>query len=530
VVLLVVGCGGKSAVGPGDSGTPDGAAAPDASADASVDVVPRAFPPDQLSGTRIRARYWQVDDGKRIPQVSGIDLPVWFDNTLGTPCTWQPSAASPTDLTYVCTPSAAYRVDQNLFTDASCQTPARVARSYFYEWAANETGPSSSPMTNTAPFSQPWGSSELDRQTSCVAEAYGWDGEELFQLGAVASATLYRMRAGCTAVTPAPGEVVRSLGRKVAVSELATARVVRDDTGHRLSTSQLVSDDGARQRIGWYDNVLGVACTVGVAVDGKRRCLPVSVDAEQPLIIFTDAAGGQLGMVTAVPNPFKPGSHFRVSGESLPCGQARNKVYRVGAAYDGDLYTPGDPTPIPPAARPAGTFVHLTEVAAESMDLFEPQTLGGRLQVTAFVDAEGALDVFPFGATAFGGTIARFNENLVDSTLQQPCRFQRLADGSTRCLPAWSEQEPGLNCTRNVVVNVQPFTTCIGDPVPTFTAAWEGGACAGGYALSGLGALIMPNGGAVGQCFVGDPGGTKYYEIGAATPPATFAAATLMTD
>jgi hypothetical protein len=257
-----------------------------------------------------------------------------------------------------------------------------------------------------------------------------------------------------------------------------------------------------------------------VALPARRR--------RRGLLFFTDAAGTPLALISADPNPYATGSYVRVAGETLACGQTRTKVYRVGAIYGGDIYAPGTPTPITGSSRPPGTYLYVTELPAESMDAFDLKAVGGRLQITARVDAEGALDVFPFGATAFGGTVARFAENLTDSKLQQPCRFQHLSDGSIRCLPVWSGQVAGLNCTRDVIVNTRPFTTCPGDPAATFTAAWRGDACSGGYELSAFGAMIMPGGGAVGQCTVGGGDRTTFYEIGAAAPPATFAAATIV--
>jgi hypothetical protein len=489
--------------------------------------VPRAFPADEISGTRVRARYWQVEDGQRVPQVWGPGAPMWFDTQLGTPCVWlQPSS----DAAYVCAPYTAYSVQPDLFADAECKVPVRVARSSFYEWAANEAAPPPSATEAFVPIGQPWGSNELHRQVACADKAYGQDGEDVVELGAPLAATaLYDRRLGCKAVALAPGEVVRSIGRKLAASEFATARVERDDTGHRLSTRQLVSDDGARQRIGWYDNVLGVPCTVGIAADGKQRCVPEgAVDSTALFLFFTDADGSPL-LLTADPNTYAPGAYLRIAGDLLACGQTRTKVYRVGATYGGDIYTGAGSTVIPPDIKPAGTYLYVTEVAAESMDAFEPKTLGGRLQLTALVDAEGALDVFPFGATQFGGTVDRFTETLTDSSLQQPCRFQHLADGSIRCLPTWSVQIAGLNCTRNVVASLKPHTMCAGDPAAKFTAVWLGDACSGGYELSGFGPMIMPGGAAVGQCTVGGSDLT-FYEIGAVAPPTTFAAATLTNE
>jgi hypothetical protein len=530
VTLFVVGCGGGSGARPEDSGAPDGDSTNDGGADHAADVVQRAFPADEISGTRTRARYWLVEDGQRVPQVSGLDAPVWFDTKLGTPCVWRPLEGPSTAESWVCAPYAAYGVLEKFFTDAECKVPAQAARSYFYEWVTKEAGPPSAPSSNTPSFSQPWGSNELDRQVSCADKTFARDADGWVELGTpLAATTLYDGSAGCKAITLAPGEVLRSIVHKLERSELATAHVGRVDTGHRLSTHQLVSDDGARQRIGWYDNVLGVACTVGVAADGKRRCLPEGDDmGNGGFGFFVDAAGGPLALA-GDPNPYQPGSYRRLVGPALACGQTRTSVYRIGTTYEGDVYVPGNPTPLTADIKPAGTWLHVTEVPAESMDLFEPKTLGGRLQHSALVDAEGALDVFPFGATPFGGTIARFTEGLIDSTLEQPCRFQHLADGSNRCVPAWSEQEQGLNCTRNIVVNVHPYTQCLGDPAATFTAVWKGDACAGGYQVSALGKLITPSG-AVGQCSVLDRDGFSYYEIGAVPPPGTFAGATVMTE
>jgi hypothetical protein len=521
LVVLIGGCSGGGALSAGDAGGPDGGFASDAaSPDGRSDVQPRAFPADEISGTRLRAQYWLVDDGHRVPQVDRAGQVVWFDTKLGVPCVW---TRSPTGASYVCTPATSFRVpnaNRVFFLDAACKEPARIARSTYF---AQRVGPPLLPDSDPTPYD------EVGRETACVDKAYGWDGNDLLELGDRLTVNqIYDAQQGCVAFSLPPDEIVRAVTRTVATgSELAIGHVERFDTGHRLSAVQIVSDDGARQRIGWYDNALGVACGVGVAADGKERCLPEAAD--EGGFFFVDATGAPLALVPSSGSHYEPGTFLKTVGPTLFCDQTKTQVFRVGAVYTGDIYVPGSAMPLDKDTVPPGIYLQVSEVAPEQMDGFEPKPLGGRLQVAALADAEGALEAFPFGGTHFTRSY-QFPETLTDTTLKQPCRFQPTSDGAIRCVPEWSAQTPGLNCSRNVVVHLQPLTMCADDPSATFTASWRGTACMGGWELSTYGAMITPNSGRVGDCTVGGDSMTSFYEIGTAAPASAFAAATLHTE
>lgn len=54
------------------------------------------------------------------------------------------------------------------------------------------------------------------------------------------------------------------------------------DAGHaagsRIKPVWLVSDDGAREHVGWFDSDLGVRCEFESAADGETRCVPSDRD------------------------------------------------------------------------------------------------------------------------------------------------------------------------------------------------------------------------------------------------------------
>jgi hypothetical protein len=216
------------------------------------------------------------------------------------------------------------------------------------------------------------------------------------------------------------------------------------------------------------------------------------------------------------------------SGPQDSCGRAPTHFFRAGAAYSGDIFSGG--APIDRSIFSGGLY-ELSEVAPETFDAFEPKMLGNRIQIAALEDADGALEAPPYGTSPLGSFLGRFPDGLTDTTLGQPCRIQQTSDGKVRCLPEWSQQIPGFQCSRNVVEHFKPLTTCADDVDTTFTAIWRGDACTGGYEFAPFGAPLTQGGGMVGACSAssGDPRVT-FYEVGTPVPPTMFAAATLVTD
>ena len=472
------------------------------------DAGTTAFPPDQVSGTRLRARYWSADDGTR--QVDAWSQIFWFDNELGTPCTFLEGTLAAG--TFSCEPAVILNVAEQQFVDDACQDPQRVATS-------DSVGPL--PQSSFMQFT---------RDADCGVRKYAADHGVIYELGARLAVTqLFDAVNGCVPNPLPAGTVAYAVGGKLDPSDRVKAHLERVDTGHRLSTIQLVADDGARQRTGWYDNTLATECQVGVAVDGKPRCLPTSVapSLSSGIDTFADAACTTRVAVVAPPETpdQPPGAFAKEPGGALDCGLMTSRYERIGKRYTGDLYigNAASCTKLDAGLILGGAF-YLEEVPPEAMDAFEDVVVGtGRLQIKVRKDPQGAVDAFPFGPSLSGRDL----DALMDSQTHQLCRFEATSDGLAHCLPALSPQMQGLNCDRKVVVATKP--PC-GQPEPLNTTVWRGDECTGGFDVSAFGAAIMPNSGRVGDCYVVPTPDVTFYEIGAALPPSTFVAAKLVVE
>jgi hypothetical protein len=506
--LALFACG-KSTLSPSGEGQP-GAGAPSVGDAGAPSVEPQPFPPDQVSGTRFRARYWQLARDVRI--ADSLSGAVWFDTQLQNPCVWVPRGTE-----YRCELLGAFRLAR-LYSDSACTGANRVAEAVSLEPAISADGALPTPLSTPSL-----------RDASCADKAYGQDGSGWFELGGQVPATsLYDGGAGCVPATLSSNAIVRGVGRKLSNEELGVARVERVDIGHRLGPVQIVAEDGARQRIAWHDGSLDADCAVGLAADGEMRCLP-STQAKSDGQWFTDSAckNGVVTLTgenaTGAPPPFAT-----VTEVSYDCAPDPTRVFRTGALVTGPLYfgLNGICTEVPAGMAEPATYA-LTEVLPEDMVAFERRTIGDRLQVNVLVSAEGALDAYPFSAAFTSPSDLGFEQGLTDTQLGQRCRLLA-TDGETRCLPEWSPQFPGMSCTRNVVGQVQFASACPQPPAPTFTAIWQGDSCQGGYAFAALGAHIQPNSGRVGDCLVG--GSSSFFEVGAAVPLSTFQAVQLVTE
>ncbi len=56
-------------------------------------------------------------------------------------------------------------------------------------------------------------------------------------------------------------------------------------SGERLRARYLISEDGAREFLGWFDNELGVPCQFWVAPSGDTRCYPAVI----PSYLFAES-------------------------------------------------------------------------------------------------------------------------------------------------------------------------------------------------------------------------------------------------
>jgi hypothetical protein len=504
--LVWVSLVGLAACGSASSQRSDGAAGSDGASG--------PFPPASGSGSRLKARTWVAEGGVRLPDTEGdARRQVWFDTKLGVPCVFEGSDAAMT-----CTPVAAFSDPSSNtglpllgFVDAACQGP-RVCLGP--QWPAGQAYRDAACTAGTRYVRLARAPDPNNPSASPLSD--------IFTLGApLAVTTWYLQQFGdpstCDAAPAPSGPGVFSVGRALAQTEFVAAHVERVDTGHRLSYMQIVADDGARERIGWYDATLGATCTLGPGRDQKLFCAPtVDPNPNDSMVLpgmFTDPACMTAAIYTVATAGF-------VSGPSSLQGSAPDSYYRVGPQATG-LYQLAGGVCMKVGDNTGDGASHfrsvLDEVPLTGLDAFSEVLVGsGQLQIATWVDADGATEIL--------------SSSLSDTTAAAPCTLAPMADGKTRCLPPWNDTRYGdMSCT--------PASALISGVNTGYAGKWSGDECTGGYELFHVGAElptpvdVYGADGTGNECFVIAQQSTMAaYSVGDEISPTTFAEAQLVTQ
>jgi hypothetical protein len=454
-----------------------------------------------------------TDDGARRPDRDQFGRQIWFDSQLHMPCSFQPSSPD----TFACAPIATFGdpgvsfLPVRAYSDAGCTQ--RIA---------------------FGPIQAPGSAFQASRDAVCGGASYAAVIEPqgatavpvLYPVGQTLQLTTWYQRPlgedTCTA-TPSPAGVqIVSLGPAVETTDLVVGHVQRVATGHRLSYRQVVAGDGTRERIGWYDTVTNLECTVQLAADGAARCLPEAEKVFFWSTAFSDAACTKPVVYVNEGDPLPAGL---VQPDASSPGLPPGSYYRVGASAT-VLYTTerGSCAASPDAVD---SVWHVTEeIPVGAFDAFIGANLtpdGARLAVEARTDDEGAIDPSP-GITR-------------DRTTKLACALGPTADGKTRCLPAASQQRyADMSCAST------PFVTFASadPPSPRYASGWSGDFCTGGQTLYEAGAAIGPPAdvydtdgqgrGCARNPFASGSTVLTFMTVGNPVPASTFAEARLVTE
>jgi hypothetical protein len=483
---------------------------------------------------RLRERTRVAADGMQLLDTAGTGRgQIWFDTQLDAPCIFEGA----NDKALVCVPVSAFGDPEDTtnvsdaiklaFVDAGCQGERVVAG------PNGEQGPASAVHREAACGETRYAT--LVHEGAPVGASFDEDGSgnddtgtDLYELGEPVGATPIFVRppgADASACAPpaadAPNHFYR-LGRRIGPGELVAGHVETVATGHRMAYQSIVADDGARQRIGWYDTALDTACSIGLARDGQHRCLPPATSVSflpglfadagchTPLVIWSSGDPAIFLTDTDGEGGLEPGAYYHI-------GEPPKQVF----TDDGSACVAID------VGAPTLFRTLSDEVPPPAFDAFAETTVStGRLDMTVHTDGDGATDPFP--------------TTLTDPTTHEPCDFEPAADGKTRCLP-WAG---GVLYTSPSCASAPGAggvtTSLVAGPPPTHAGAWSGDVCTGGFALSSVG---QPVGSPGGDLWVTNPYGDfcvanpslrddtslRFFAVGPPAPPASFEEATLST-
>lgn len=236
-------------------------------------------------------------------------------------------------------------------------------------------------------------------------------------------------------------------------------------SGTRIKARYYVTDDGARELIGFQDTLRNTECTFEVASDGTVRCLPPGSGATS----FSDTACQQ--PITSIPSGVcnLPAIMYVKDVSTCP---ARRLVYERGTELKGAdggvapyYYRSGSECSGPYPSQASykvyargkellpTSFVEATEVEEE---------LGADYRVVQYRGADGSR------------AIARIE----DKAGNYPCNFQLAADSTYRCLPR--------------VNAVASATTFVDDRCSTRAASNPEPACSPKFAIQNSSAGCAP--------------------------------------
>ena len=271
LLALMVGCGGIVDIvneqgDPRDASTDGGSS--DGANDASTTADGGTIAWGAESGSRLSAVWWKTDDGAR--QFAG-----WHDDLLGQDCSFMHM----TDSVDRCIPGPNVQVygTPNIFEDAECKVPLVGVAKQPEVPSCALTAPVPGDTYATLVYSAPTGGGscgfafELHALKKVTALAHVYDGE------------------GCTQTDADSAIDYFEYGDVVSPTTFVGSKVAPEPASTRLTFLTRTSDDGARERLYAYDQVLGVTCGAEKSADGTMRCLP---DTTGEVDVFSDSNCG----------------------------------------------------------------------------------------------------------------------------------------------------------------------------------------------------------------------------------------------
>lgn len=382
------GAGGAGAGTSGASGSATGGSAGTSGASGAAGGVSASCPgsTNHTPGTRIRGQFVVTAEGDRAWMG-------WQDTELDEPCSFHALA----DGVHRCVPNN-WNTSATLYTDAICSAAV---------YTAGQSA-ACTPMNYIMSY----------RPGDCTIPS----GYEFFELGAeVAPEAVYALAEDgvCTLVTT-PSEALYLRGAPVPPETFVPAQSFTAENDTRVRASGYLAADGTRQVTGWTDTALdGEACSIRMAEDGVRRCLPYGAavarnyaDAActERVGVFTSSCDGELpryGMVYADPYCAGDGDVMLEPGEPF-----------TGTVHLGMAEGVCEPSTLPseePFSRttpvPASTF--------EGMSARTDESDPGRLKPHYHTSADGGCWFWRFW----------------DTELDAGCGFDLAEDGVYRCLP-----------------------------------------------------------------------------------------------
>jgi hypothetical protein len=317
----------------------------------------------------------------------------------------------------------------------------------------------------------------MDYLLSYVAGCDSGSGYHFYEVGDAVAAPgqVYQLQNGvCTAV-PASSDGLFRRGPAIGSDRFMSATYGPLADAGRVRAMGYSTSDGVRQVRRWIDTELDSECSINLATDGERRCLPdyfasgldVSTDAMCQTGLYKPTSSNHCD--DALPN-------YVASIASDTCPPGAWEVFSVGAPYDGPVYGK-----VAGGGQSAGGC---TELGDDQGYVAAPAPLSSFEKVDTRTD-----DTFPgrlkpqFVTTPDGGC---WYDDLWDSELGVHCEFDTAADGQERCLPgmrapvvhAYSDE----GCT-NEVTYAGPLP-CGTTSVPPYVQERGGMACDTGLAVS----------------------------------------------
>jgi hypothetical protein len=378
------------------------------------------------SGTRLRAEVWDVDDVRA--------LHGWFDAQRQEDCGFErhgeeksPRYCFPTDVAEV----------TGSFADPACTQPAYVQ------------------FTNQGP---PKSYLLMRPLSACTGPP------SLYERGPALSAKQSYFAQGGTCMPGASANVtLYGLGDPVPLDALARAHEEVENRGGRIASLVLVTDDGAREVIGGYDQERkepSSAQSAGSFGMSSARWLPAR---------FAWHYAGHVTEYFSDPGCTRPvGAHYlpRVAVCPFTAVFGDPPVSAAGAPVDvGVVHTrdrDGGCSP-PPPSSPSFGFLYVEVGAPIPESAFETQTTiqvgAGRIKLSfAGTDATGPI-AFPPAMMDTTTLLTLF----FDSAWGEACELKPTADGVTRCLP----RRRGRSSTR---MPAAPSSRCSSQPAATSRA------------------------------------------------------------